>query len=80
MRAVLVGLGAVGARSARQLLSSRSVGELVVLSRKPALAEARVAALGAAGVVRLEQLRSPTFAHVLEGAAVAAAGLAGPGR
>ena len=70
MRAVLVGLGAVGARSARQLLSSKSVSELVVLSRKPALAEARVAALGAAGVVRLEQLRLSTFARALEGAGV----------
>ena len=40
MRAILVGLGAVGARSARQLLSSKSVTELVVFSRHPAKAGA----------------------------------------
>ncbi|MGP8208578.1 MAG: hypothetical protein ACLQVK_21430 [Acidimicrobiales bacterium] len=79
MRAVLVGLGAVGARSARQLLSSKSVSELVVLSRKPALAEARVAALGAAGVVRLEQLRPPLFGQVLMGTGVVLLAAPDPG-
>ena len=70
MRAVLVGLGAVGARSARQLLSSKSVSELVVLSRKPALVEGRVAALGASGMVRLEQLRPAALAQALSGPGV----------
>jgi saccharopine dehydrogenase-like NADP-dependent oxidoreductase len=68
----------VGARSARQLLSSKSVSELVVLSRKPALAEARVAALGAAGVVRLVQFRPAAFAPVLEGAGVVLIAAPGP--
>ncbi len=79
MRAVLVGLGAVGARSARQLLSSKSVSELVVLSRKPALVEGRVAALGATGVVRLEQLRPAAFAQALAGAGVVLLAAPGPG-
>lgn len=78
MRAVLVGLGAVGARSARQLLSSKSVSDLVVLARKPALVEARVAALGASGVVRLEQLRPSSFAQVLAGAGVLLLAAPGP--
>ena len=38
MKALLVGLGAVGARSARQLLSSKAVSDLVVFSRNPAKA------------------------------------------
>jgi saccharopine dehydrogenase-like NADP-dependent oxidoreductase len=79
VRAVLVGLGAVGARSARQLLSSKSVSDLLVLSRKPALAEARVGALGAAGVVRLEQLRPSAFARALAGAGVLLLAAPGPG-
>jgi saccharopine dehydrogenase-like NADP-dependent oxidoreductase len=61
------------------LLSSKSVSDLVVLSRKPALAEARVAALGAAGVVRLEQLRPPAFGQVLMGADVVLLAAPDPG-
>jgi hypothetical protein len=62
MRAVLVGLGAVGARCARQLLSSGHVSELTVLSRRPAQAEARASSLGALGVARVIELNSPSSA------------------
>jgi phosphoribosylcarboxyaminoimidazole (NCAIR) mutase len=61
------------------LLSSKSVSELVVLSRKPALVEGRVAALGATGVVRLEQLRPAAFAQALAGAGVVLLAAPGPG-
>jgi phosphoribosylcarboxyaminoimidazole (NCAIR) mutase len=61
------------------LLSSKSVSELVVLSRKPALAEARVAALGASGVVRLEQLRPAAFGPALAGTGVVLLAAPDPG-
>ena len=77
MRALLVGLGAVGARSARQLLSSNSISELVVFSHRRAGAEAKVAALGGAGLVRLEVLSDAAFSRALRGASVVL--LAAPG-
>ncbi|HTT90537.1 MAG TPA: hypothetical protein VMF65_13380 [Acidimicrobiales bacterium] len=78
MKAVLVGLGAVGARSARQLLSSKSVNELVVFSRHPARAGPRLAALGGGGALSLEELSVPAFSDALAGAAVTL--LTAPGR
>jgi saccharopine dehydrogenase-like NADP-dependent oxidoreductase len=80
MKAVLVGLGAVGARSARQLLSSKSVDELVVFSRHPAKAGARLAALGGGGVLGLEQLSEPAFSAALPGASVTLLVAPGPCR
>jgi saccharopine dehydrogenase-like NADP-dependent oxidoreductase len=77
VRAVLVGLGAVGARSARQLLSSKSITELVVLSRRPAAAEPQVAALGAEGALQLEQLSEAALSGALSAASVLL--LTGPG-
>jgi len=56
VRAVLVGLGAVGARSARHLLSSNALSELVVLSRHPDKARKLVSNLGGGGAVRLAEL------------------------
>ena len=70
MRAVLVGLGAVGARCARQLLSSGSVRELVVFARHPSRVEGQAAALGGSGAVRLEELSAPAFARSLGPASV----------
>jgi saccharopine dehydrogenase-like NADP-dependent oxidoreductase len=75
-----VGLGAVAVRSARQLLSSYSISELVVFSRQPAKREARVAMLGGPGVVRLEQLSVPRFKTAVEGAQVVLFTGPGPGR
>ena len=69
MKALLVGLGAVGARSARQLLSSKAVSDLVVFSRNPAKAGARLAALGGGGALTLEPLTAPAFSEALAGAA-----------
>jgi saccharopine dehydrogenase-like NADP-dependent oxidoreductase len=54
VRTVLVGLGAVGARAARQLLSAGDQERLVVLSRSPSLAEKRAASLGRPASVRVE--------------------------
>jgi len=79
VRVVLVGLGAVGVRSARQLLSSNAITELVVFSRQPARSEARAAMLGGAGVVRLEKLSDARFAHALEGAGVVVLAVPGGG-
>jgi saccharopine dehydrogenase-like NADP-dependent oxidoreductase len=70
VRTVLVGLGAVGARSARQLLSSRAVRELVVFSRHPSRVEAIAAAIGGSGAVRLEELSLAGFSRELGGADV----------
>jgi len=70
VRAILVGLGAVGARSARQLLSSNSISELVVFSHRAAGGEPKVAALGGAGVVRPEVLSDVSFSEALSGASV----------
>ncbi len=78
MRAVLVGLGAVGTRAARQLLSSNSVSELVVLSRRPAAAQTRVAALGAADALQLEQLTDSNLSNALSDAAVTLLATPGP--
>jgi saccharopine dehydrogenase-like NADP-dependent oxidoreductase len=72
-----VGLGAVGSRSARQLLSSYAITDLVVLSRLPARTAARVDMLGSPGVVHLEELSRAGFARALEGARVVL--LTGPG-
>jgi saccharopine dehydrogenase-like NADP-dependent oxidoreductase len=72
-----VGLGAVGARSARQLLSSSSISELVVFSGRLANSETKVAALGGGGVVRLETLSAAAFSEALRGASVVL--LASPG-
>jgi saccharopine dehydrogenase-like NADP-dependent oxidoreductase len=77
VRAILVGLGAVGARSARQLLSSNSINELVVFSHRAAGGEPRVAALGGAGIVRPEVLSDASFSEALSGASVVL--LAAPG-
>ncbi|HMK96149.1 MAG TPA: hypothetical protein VK425_01320 [Acidimicrobiales bacterium] len=71
MRALLVGLGAVGARSARQLLSSGLVGELVVFVRQPGRSAVRAAAVGGPGIVQLEQLTRASFGDALCGAQVA---------
>jgi saccharopine dehydrogenase-like NADP-dependent oxidoreductase len=70
VRAILVGLGAVGARSARQLLSSKAVDELVVFSRDPAKAGTRLAALGGGGALSLEPLTASALSRSLPGAAV----------
>lgn len=71
-----MGLGAVGSRSARQLLSSRDVSELVVLSRHPARAARAVSALGGGSAVQLEQLNASTVASSAKeaGAVLLAAG------
>lgn len=70
MRAVLVGLGAVGARCARQLLSSGPTSELVVASRRPDLAEARISALGRPGTVRLVPAEGAALAKAIAGSDV----------
>ena len=80
MKALLVGLGAVGARSARQLLSSKAVSHLVVFSRNPAEAGARLAALGGGGALTLEPLTAPAFSEALTGAAVTLLTTPGPCR
>ena len=80
MKALLVGLGAVGARSARQLLSSKAVSHLVVFSRNPAKAGARLAALGGGGALTLEPLTAPAFSQALAGAAVTLLTTPGPCR
>ena len=79
MKAILVGLGAVGARSARQLLSSKAVSELVVFSRDPAKAGTRLAALGGGGVLSLEPLSAAAFSEALPGAAFTILAAPGPG-
>ena len=78
MRAILVGLGAVGARSARQLLSSKSITEIVVFSRHPAKAEARLAALGGAGALSLQLLSLAAFSEALGGTSVTLLAAPGP--
>jgi hypothetical protein len=79
VRIVLVGLGAVGIRSARQLLSSYYVTELVVFVQSPARAEAQAAMLGGSGVVQLEELSVPAFWHAVEDASVVVLAVPGPG-
>jgi saccharopine dehydrogenase-like NADP-dependent oxidoreductase len=78
VRAILVGLGAVGARSARQLLSSKSITEIVVFSRHPAKAEARLAALGGAGALSLQLLSLAAFTEALGGTSVTLLAAPGP--
>lgn len=68
MQALLVGLGAVGARSARQLLSAHGLTRLTVLSRRPDRVAHTVAMLGQPGVVGLEKLTLPNFEAALAGA------------
>lgn len=80
MKAVLVGLGAVGVRSARQLLSSNSITELVVFSRHPDRAGTRLAALGGGSGLSLGQLSEPAFSAALAGASVTLLTQPGPGR
>jgi saccharopine dehydrogenase-like NADP-dependent oxidoreductase len=70
LKAVLVGLGAVGVRTARQLLSANSVTELVVLSRRPAKVGAKLAALGGGDALRLEQLSAQAFLDAVAGTSV----------
>jgi saccharopine dehydrogenase-like NADP-dependent oxidoreductase len=72
-------MGAVGARSARQLLSSSTVEDLAVFVRHPSRVEARVVALGGSGVVHLEELSTTAFAQALTGANVVVLAAAGPG-
>jgi saccharopine dehydrogenase-like NADP-dependent oxidoreductase len=78
VKAILVGLGAVGARTARQLLSSRAVNELVVFSRNPARAGTRLAALGGGGALSLEPRSAPAFSTALTGTAVTILTAPGP--
>jgi saccharopine dehydrogenase-like NADP-dependent oxidoreductase len=54
VRTILVGLGAVGVRAARQLLSAGDQERLVVLSRSPSLAESRAANLGRPASISIE--------------------------
>ncbi len=75
-----MGLGAVGARSARQLLSSKAVDELVVFSRDPAKAGTRLAALGGDGALSVEPLKASAFSRALPGAAVTLLAAPGHGR
>ena len=70
MRAVLVGLGAVGARSARQLLSSTVVDGLLVLVRRPNHVASNVASLDGRGTVELAELSTEAFLRGLPEAAV----------
>jgi len=78
VRALLVGLGAVGTRAARQLLSSYPVTGLVVLSREPSRRASTVAMLGSPGRVQLEELSRPNFVRALVGAEVVLFTGAGP--
>jgi len=78
VRALLVGLGAVGTRSARQLLSSKLVSELVVFSRWPAKARLRTDPLGSPGSVRIEELSLERFGAELGRAAVTLLAIPGP--
>lgn len=69
MRAVLVGLGAVGTRAARQLLSSKSVEHLTILARNLKRARAQAATL--AGSFSIEELSPANAMTALRAAAVA---------
>lgn len=77
MRAVLVGLGAVGARCARQLLSSSLIDELVVLVRRRAPVAAALVSIGSPSSVELVELSPGGFGRSLLGAGVVV--LAAPG-
>jgi saccharopine dehydrogenase-like NADP-dependent oxidoreductase len=70
VRAVLVGLGAVGARSARQLLSSTVVDGLLVLARRPHHVAPNIASLDGRGTVELAELSAEAFIRELPEAAV----------
>ena len=65
MRAVLAGLGAVGTRTARQLLSSKSINHLTVLVRRPAQAP------NLAGPITVEELCPANAAASVRGASAA---------
>ncbi|HET9059195.1 MAG TPA: hypothetical protein VFN61_04685 [Acidimicrobiales bacterium] len=56
MKPVLVGLGALGVRVARQLLATGEQERLLVLSRDPSTAQRRAAGLGRPGAITVEQL------------------------
>ncbi len=75
MRAVLVGLGAVGARAARQLLASPQVDHLAVLARKPVRSRGRSRELS--GSFEVAELSPATLPAALRGASVTV--LAAPG-
>lgn len=77
MRAVLVGLGAVGVRCARQLLSSVLVDQVVALVRPSALPSTTPEPMGAAGSVELAELSPGSFGRLLPETAVVV--LAAPG-
>lgn len=79
MRAVVVGLGAVGVRCARSFLSYGEVSELVVLSRRPGAAEAQAAMLGGPRAVRVAELSRTGFAASLGGAGVVVLASPSPG-
>ena len=68
MQAVLVGLGAVGGRAARQLLSAHGLTRLTVLSRHPDRAVPTAALLGQPAVVGLQRLTQANFHAALAGA------------
>lgn len=70
LRALIVGLGVVGSRCARQLLSSNVLDELIVLSRDPSRAGPQLAALGGAGAVRAQELTRSTLAAEARGTSV----------
>jgi hypothetical protein len=70
----------VGTRSARQLLSSKAIDHLVILSRRPSDGSASAAALGASGAVSLEQLSVEAFGAALHGASVVLLAVPGPCR
>jgi len=67
VRALLVGTGAVGTRSARQLLSSSLVSELIVFSR-PGHALRRPNAIGSPEMVKAEELAPKAYELALSGA------------
>ena len=73
-----MGLGAVGARSARQLLSSKAVDELVVFSRDPAKAGTRLAALGGGGALSSGAVNGACLLPSPAGAAVTLLTAPGP--
>ena len=64
MRAVVLGVGAVGSRAARQLASSAEVSSIVVSDREPGRTEAVARSLGPVASAE------PWHPHVLDGADV----------
>ena len=80
MQAVLVGLGAVGGRAARQLLSAHGLTRLTVLARHPDRAARTAALLGQPGVVDLQRLTQANFDAALAGADAVLLAAPAPGR